>query len=168
MSIGYFLVYVVASVSIVVLDVSDETIKIIHCPVVDRPPTYVQMGNELSCISHHSGRIFIHVLKDFLAGSWSLFHILDYGCIHDEPPENHRFLGWIGNSDELIMRLCKLCKFGSCYNGGGPCNIGTHEWKHFSYNLKAKRITYLDRSISATDSVMVHTNTLLSWNALQA
>lgn len=176
MSIGYFMVYVVASVRIVVLDVSDESIRPIHCPVpiVDytRLPCFVQMGNELSCISHDSGKILIHVLKDFLAGNWSLYLTLDYGCIHGEPLENHRFLGWLGNCDELLVRLCKLCKlhkFGSCADIDPLIytTVDTHEWKYFTYNIKAKRITYLDRSVSKTDEVLVHTNSLLSWKTLQ-
>lgn len=147
--------------------------------------TYIQMGNDLSCFSRKSERIFIHILMDFHAGKWSLYHLLDYGFIPEKPLEFLHFLGWINNSEELLVRLCTFdsCyELGSCYKGScsetyeGSCykadyrNRVSHrdKWIYCTSNLKTKRITFLNKYISELDRVRVHTNSLISWKPLQA
>ncbi|KAK1379849.1 hypothetical protein POM88_026593 [Heracleum sosnowskyi] len=66
-----FLAYKVGITSnIVTLDVSDETFHMICCPKEDCSVTYLTMGNDLSCISQDSKRIYVHVLKEILPGKW--------------------------------------------------------------------------------------------------
>lgn len=187
MSIGGFVVYQVCN-SVLVFDVSDETIRMICSPDIEHSQvTYIQMGNDLSCFSRKSERIFIHVLSDFHAGKWSLYHLLDYGFIPQQPLEFLHFLGWINNSEELLVRLCTFesCNvLGSCYKGScyvtlvGSCFKSDHryrfavgdKWIYCTYNLKTKRITNLNKyiTITALDRVQVHTNSLISWKPLQA
>lgn len=174
-SIAGFLIYIQWT-DIVVLDVSLETIHRIYAPPTNNdfcPVTYLQMGtNVLSCISHDlhgSGRLYIHVLTEFLAGNWSLYKIVDYGNVCETPPENHRFLGWIRNRgessrnshEELFVR-CTLSPDSSYYK------LSHDTCKYFTYNLETKRISSLlgvDYSLKFVEPgrVWVHTPSLLSW-----
>ncbi|KAK1351281.1 hypothetical protein POM88_054500 [Heracleum sosnowskyi] len=160
-SIAGFLIYVLLK-DIVVLDVSVETVHRICCPTKAWPVTYLQMGkNALSCISHDSGRIFIHVLKEFVAGNWSLYKILDNLYIRGVSPKFHKFIGWIG--DELLLR----CK---------PSFVNqslSDEKEHYTYNLKTKKIISLRGTgpsiyFAEAHEVWVHTPSLLSWKTRQA
>lgn len=135
-SIAGFLIYVLARKDIVVLDVSDETVHKICSPTKVCPVTYRQMGKDaLSCISHDSGRIFIHALKEFPEGNWSLYKMIDYGDIPGVSPKCHYCIGWIG--EELLLRF----SFTNILIGLDCIGWPEEKFEHFTYNLKTKKIT---------------------------
>lgn len=59
--------------------------------------------------------MFIHILKDFHAGGWILYHTLEYGYIPGRPLERQSSLGWMNNGEELLVRLYM---FENCLNLG--------------------------------------------------